>query len=446
MTSAWIRAQDRKRSFTATVSTVCLYALAFLGAWVVGLIAPQTIATVPKTVVVDLGAVGEQLGAIPLGLPSAPERPEKAPPGAAPPAAAAPVPVSKESPKASGVAAIPESSSGSKASPSKIPPASAAASAKAAAVQATAAKTAAAEAATAQAAAQKAAAEAAAAQTAAAAQAAAAQTAAAQEAAAVQAVAAKAAAAEAAAKQAAAEKAAAARAAAAQAAAAAAQAAADAAVYEAAAAANAAERSAPTKSKTFGSGSSGSAGTAAGTASTGTGTGPGVPGGTGSVTYRGAEMGNAMETTFGGTSDKVGRNVYVEIYRYMPLPMKIDDKIYQYITAKETFRAYYQQSGSEWRLKSQVPVKQRENIWYMLEQAGYDASTADFKTLRKLSPVVLEFTLSPLTKGKVELLDLRLVSSSGSSEVDEAVIYGFRLSTYKNGTGAAVAGRFVYEF
>ena len=173
---------------------------------------------------------------------------------------------------------------------------------------------------------------------------------------------------------------------------------------------------------------------------------PGVPGGTGSVTFRGSEMGSALATTFGASSGQVGRNIYVPIYLYMPLPNKVGASIYQNIQAKETFRTYYQQSGSDWVLKSQAPLSQRGDFWTMLEAAGYDPSTADFRTERKLSPVVLEFTVGPITRNKVDLVDVRLTSTSGSSDVDEAVIYGFRQASFFNKTGNAISGKFVYSF
>jgi hypothetical protein len=190
-----------------------------------------------------------------------------------------------------------------------------------------------------------------------------------------------------------------------------------------AAAATAAAAAAPPKTKTFGSSSS-----------------------TGSVTFRGSEMGNALTTTFGASSGMVGRNIYVPIYLYMPLPSKVGDSIYRNIVAKETFRTFYRQSGSDWLLNSQVPMAQRGQFWNMLEAAGFDASTADFKAGRKLSPVVLEFAVGPVVKNRSELVDVRLVSSSGSSEIDEAVIYGFRQASFFNKTGKAVWGKFVYGF
>jgi hypothetical protein len=209
-----------------------------------------------------------------------------------------------------------------------------------------------------------------------------------------------------------------------------------------AAAATAAAASGPPKTRTFGSNPSG----APVATTNGSGFSPGVEGGMGTVTFRGSEMGNALATTFGASSGQVGRNIYVPVYLYMPLPSRIDDSIYRNIQAKGTFRSYYRQSGSEWVLISQAPLSQRGEFWTMLEAAGYDASTADFKTAQKLSPVVLEFAVGPLANGRAELVDVRLVSSSGSSDVDEAVIYGFRQASFFNKTENAVGGRFIYSF
>jgi hypothetical protein len=91
-------------------------------------------------------------------------------------------------------------------------------------------------------------------------------------------------------------------------------------------------------------------------------------------------------------------------------------------------------------------MAQRGEFWSMLEAAGFDASGADYKTGRKLQSVVLEFAVGPVSKSKVELVDVRLASSSGSSEVDEAVIYGFRQASFFNKTGNAVSGKFIYGF
>ena len=128
-------------------------------------------------------------------------------------------------------------------------------------------------------------------------------------------------------------------------------------------------------------------------------------------------------------------------------PNIILNSLFNKINAKDAFRRYYQQqSGGGWRLKAQVPIAQRDDIWNLLEEAGYDASTVDYRMGGKLSPVVLEFIVGPLSNKKVDLINVRLVSSSGSGEVDDAVIYGFRQASFFNKTGNAVSGKFVYGF
>jgi hypothetical protein len=82
----------------------------------------------------------------------------------------------------------------------------------------------------------------------------------------------------------------------------------------------------------------------------------------------------------------------------------------------------------------------------MLEAGGYDASNADYKTARRLQPVILEFAVGPEAGIKSKLVGIRLLSSSGSSEIDEAVIYGFRRASFFNKTGNEISGKFIYSF
>jgi hypothetical protein len=392
MTSPWVRAQDRRRNLVAAASTACFYALAFAAAWLVGMLAPVSLASVPGTVIVDLGGREGPAGQVPLGLPNAPDRPSGEPPGAAPlPAAGSEPPPAAaktaESSNASMVAAIPAPTGKASAKAATLAARQVVAPSSKAIPSAKEEKAAAAKAALAQASA-------------------------AQEAAA-----------QAAAQERAAEEAAA----------------------ERAAEATALASAAPAKTRKFGSGSSsGAAG--APVSSAGTGSSPGVEGGTGTATFRGSEMGSALTTTFGASTGLVGRNLYVPIYRYMPLPTSIDPSINKNIAAKETFRHYYDISGPVWQLKSQPPIANRDDYWNALEAANYDASKADYKSSRKLSPVVLEFAVGPLAQNNVELVDVRIVSSSGDPDIDQAVIYGFKRGAFFNKTGYAVGGKFVYQF
>jgi hypothetical protein len=209
---------------------------------------------------------------------------------------------------------------------------------------------------------------------------------------------------------------------------------------------------APAPSRTFGSVPS-----AAGAAAGGPGA-PGVQGGTGTVTYKGVEYGNALDTVFGGGSGTVGRSLYVPIYLYMPLPARVDDAVYQripmsadkYFSAedrKAAFRSFYSKSGDAWTLKGAVPFARRPSIWLMLEDADYDLAGADYKALVSSPSVVLEFAVSNATAvSKPVLVDLSVTTSSGSKDIDEAVAYGFKQAAFFNKNAFAVSGKFVYKF
>ena len=194
------------------------------------------------------------------------------------------------------------------------------------------------------------------------------------------------------------------------------------------------------------------------------GTPAGVAGGSGSVTYRGSEQGNALDTVLGASSGTAGRILYAPIYGYMPLPSRVPASIYEAIPAdkagyfpaearKKTFLKYYQVEGDVLRLKEPVKIDQRQGLWLMLEEAGYDLASADYKDAVKNRVVVIEFVLSNTKqkdKGgkpeKVELVEVSLVSGSGSAEVDEAVLYGFKKATYFNQNDHAIEGKFSYRF
>lgn len=398
MTTPWIRAQDRKRNLVAAASTACIYAMALAVIWAAGLLSSTSLADKAGTIIVDLGGTEGDWGDIPLGLPSAPDRPADAEAGAAPlpakgeeapPPPAPETPVAKNAIPTPAVPAPAPTKTTAPVKPTPVKPTPTPPKAAAPTPKTAPAKTA--------------------------------KTIPEPNAKEPEPAPAGPTAEEIAAQQA----------------------------YEkalAAAKATAAARaSSSTTTKKFGS-SSGASGAPVASAA-GTGSGPGVAGGTGTATFKGIEMGNALSTTFGASQGTVGRNLYVPIYLFMPLPQSVDDAIFQRIGAKEAFKKIYEQSGSAWRLKAQVPLSQRGDYWRVLEDAGYDPANADYKLGKKLKPVTLEFAVGPIMKGaNAELVDVRLVSSSGSSEIDEAVVYGFKQSAFFNKTGNAVSGKFVHSF
>ncbi len=179
----------------------------------------------------------------------------------------------------------------------------------------------------------------------------------------------------------------------------------------------------------------------------------------GTTTIRKSEKGNSIEMTLGGAQGTVGQNVWVPIYTYMPLPRELPADFMARIPAQmipphtvvfssearqKAFRMYYELAGGVWKLKSPVALDEREPLWGILEDAGYDASRADYKAGRSLAPVVIGFTFTRDRK----LKDVVLVQTSGDPVVDESVLYGFRQGTYSlwNKTGDTVNGTFTMRF
>jgi TonB family protein len=176
-----------------------------------------------------------------------------------------------------------------------------------------------------------------------------------------------------------------------------------------------------------------------------------------SVTIRKAEKGNSVETTLGGAQGTVGHNIYSPVYYSFPLPRTVPASIYNAIpnlvqppntiiytaqARKKAFTIYYEFDGSAYRLKNEVPLDQREPLWQILEEAGYDAADADYKQGRTLMPVVIGFTV---TRDN-QLRGVEVLQSSGDPEVDKSVLYGFKRAAFWNKTGETVPGRFTYRF
>jgi len=176
-----------------------------------------------------------------------------------------------------------------------------------------------------------------------------------------------------------------------------------------------------------------------------------------SVTIRKAEKGNSVETTLGGAQGTVGHNIYSPVYYSLPLPSLVPVSIYNAIpnlvlppnqiiytaqARKRAFTNYYEFDGSAYRLKSEVPLDQREPLWQILEDAGYDAANAEYKQGRSLMPVSIGFTV---TRDN-QLKGVEVLQSSGDPEIDRAVVYGFKRAAFWNKTGETVPGRFTYRF
>jgi len=172
---------------------------------------------------------------------------------------------------------------------------------------------------------------------------------------------------------------------------------------------------------------------------------------------RGVEKGNSSELILKPQGEKVSQNAYWPVYLFMPLPQRIDAALLNKIPATDLYSVderkalllqSYKRSGSELVLSGTVDLPVRPALWQILEAAGYDVSNADYKRGKNLQPVVISFKLGtpPGGDGNPPLSEIRLEQSSGSQPVDDAVLYAFQLSTFANGTGQVVQGRYTYDF
>jgi len=187
----------------------------------------------------------------------------------------------------------------------------------------------------------------------------------------------------------------------------------------------------------------------------------GSPTGSGSVSLKGSEAGNSFETNFDTGSGKIGRSLYVPIYLYMPLPHFLDKALYDAVPPskfgmesaelrKAHIRDLYDLQGTLLRLKEDVPLAKRPAIWIILEDAGYPLARADYKSGRSLRPITIEFSVgapaADYASSGAPLLSSAVISSSGYPEIDEAVLYAFRMAGFSNNSKTTVKGRFTYNF
>lgn len=173
---------------------------------------------------------------------------------------------------------------------------------------------------------------------------------------------------------------------------------------------------------------------------------------------KGRDNGNSYDTTFFNVKGFVGRVGGTPISQYMPLPQLVLGGVYIQIgngkltvpgreKQIEIFETWYVKSGNNWQLRTDsVSLDQRDQLWAILEGAGYNMSQADYR-YKKLRPVVLEFTLGKTGGSGAQVRDIRVVQSSGDGSIDDAVVYGFRqVAVFANKTGEEVKGRYTYSF
>lgn len=175
---------------------------------------------------------------------------------------------------------------------------------------------------------------------------------------------------------------------------------------------------------------------------------------------KGSEVGNSYETTFEASSGTISRSLYEPVWLYMPPPKAVDDGVYVFMKPsrdgfytvedrKRIFEQWYARpaaSGGKWVLKGEVPLTERPKLWLLMQESGLRQDEMDYRFRSGLKPVELSFRLTSADAGAPRLEEVRLVSSSGYPDIDEAVLYGFRQASFSNAADRSVTGRFVYRF
>ncbi len=172
---------------------------------------------------------------------------------------------------------------------------------------------------------------------------------------------------------------------------------------------------------------------------------------------RGSEKGNSSELILKPQGEKISQNAYWPVYLFMPLPAKLDagllarvasNKLYSADERKALLLQYYSKSGDGLVRTNDPDLPVRPALWEVLESAGYDVANADYKKGKDLTPVVITFELGipASSNDNPELRQVHLDQSSGNDQVDEAVLYAFKKSTFANGTGQVAQGRYTYDF
>lgn len=179
------------------------------------------------------------------------------------------------------------------------------------------------------------------------------------------------------------------------------------------------------------------------------------------IVIKGSESGNSYDMTIEAGSGRAGRSLYVPIALFLPVPYEVSAAIFDAIPdlsglpgtsaqRKKSFQAFYENlPNGNWQLKKlrQPKFDDRMPIWTMLEDAGYNLKDADYKEGKSLRPVEILFKVSaPGANGIPALEDVLIESSSGYSDIDDAVLYGFRKAEFSNSGSTSIRGRFTYRF
>jgi outer membrane biosynthesis protein TonB len=178
------------------------------------------------------------------------------------------------------------------------------------------------------------------------------------------------------------------------------------------------------------------------------------------VTISRSQKGSSWEIVLGGSKDSVGRGLGTFVDDSLPLPLTVPVEIFNSISdqieppnriidsaqsRKRAFTNFYKLDGSVYKLNANVPLEYRDDIWLILEDAGFNPAAAkeEYRKGKNLQPIVIGFSVRDDNKpyGAV------IIQSTGDPNLDDAIMYGFKNAAFwKKANEAVIPGRFTYRY
>ncbi len=178
------------------------------------------------------------------------------------------------------------------------------------------------------------------------------------------------------------------------------------------------------------------------------------------VTISRSQKGSSWEIVLGGSKDTVGRGLGTLVEDSLPLPFTVPVEIFNNINdqieppnriinsaqaRKRAFTNFYKLDGSVYRLNTNVPLEYRDDIWLILEDAGFNAADAkeQYRRGKNLQPIIIGFSVRNDNKP----YEAVVTQSTGDPDLDEAIMYGFKNAAFwKKSDEALIPGRFTYRY
>ncbi len=178
------------------------------------------------------------------------------------------------------------------------------------------------------------------------------------------------------------------------------------------------------------------------------------------VTISRSQKGSSWEIILGGSKDTVGRGLGTLVEDSLPLPLTVPVEIFNNIkdqieppnriidsaqSRKRAFSNFYKLDGSVYKLNVNVPLEYRDDIWLILEDAGFNPADAkaEYRKGKNLQPIIIGFNVKDDNKPSGAVI----IQSTGDPNLDDAIMYGFKNAAFwKKANEAVIPGRFTFRY